>query len=505
MKVPRPLFWAITVALLASMGGAMRTSSMEESQSWDEAIHLAAGYVYWQTGDFRPNKEHPPLIKLFCALPLLRMNPQAPPLQQAVEHEYDAGFDFLYKNRIEPDVLLQAARIPAMLLTLAIGLGIAVAARHWFGDLAGLLALFFFTTDPNLIAHGRYITTDVPAAAFYFAACALWFRYFQTRRWTWWAAASLALGCALLTKFSLIVLPGVLLLLALLVAPRLRAVAMLALGCIAALGIVAAVYRDPGVWIDGVKYVLEHNDGGHQTYLLGQIAQHGSWLYFPVAFAVKTPLALLLALPVCAWFAVRRRNPAVAAMVIPALVFFGLAMTSKLNLGQRHILPVYPFLMVLAGAGVAALSNRGKWIAIPALAAIQIVEAVRIHPDYTAFFNTAAGGPAAGPRYLLDSNNDWGQDMKKLGRYLDKLGDKHVCIAYFGTADSWKYNVGADYLPHTHETEKRKALDCIVAAGVTPLYGLYNEHPNDYSWLWDKPPDAKIGWTIYVWDMRKKK
>src|ERR1043165_421532 len=129
-------------------------------------------------------------------------------------------------------------------------------------------------------------------------------------------------------------------------------------------------------------------------------------------------------------------------------------MASSVNIGVRHILPIYPMLCVLAAALVVRL-QYGTVIAA-ACAAIVAIESASNYPDYLAFFNMAAGGPAAGPRYLLDSNIDWGQDVKKLRTWLRARHIDSACMFSFGNTGVEFYGIPMRYLPRTWETEARR-------------------------------------------------
>ena len=131
-------------------------------------------------------------------------------------------------------------------------------------------------------------------------------------------------------------------------------------------------------------------------------------------------------------------------------------------------------------------------------------EVARIAPHYLAFFNTVSGGPEKGPEYLLDSNIDWGQDLKNLRRWLDQHGYKKVCLSYFGQADRVYYGFGPTEPPFGAEVRSWGVYpDCVVAASVTPLHGLYTK-PEWLAWLLPMTPTARIGYSIYVYDLRGK-
>src|SRR4051794_36712135 len=160
----RPFFWPAVAAILCVAGVLEFRSAMGETQTWDEGIHISAGYSYLKFGDFTWNVEHPPLAKMAAAVPLMFMGLTAertgPDGKRKDQVAY--GVDFLYKNRLHADTLLIAARTPNILLTLAFALGIAVWTRRRYGPLAGIAAAALCAFDPNLIAHSRYVTTDSP-------------------------------------------------------------------------------------------------------------------------------------------------------------------------------------------------------------------------------------------------------------------------------------------------------------------------------------------------------
>jgi predicted membrane-bound dolichyl-phosphate-mannose-protein mannosyltransferase len=522
-------FRLISAILLAVMAAAQFASIVQESQTWDEAIHILSGYQYVKRGDLRLNPEHPPFGKMLNALPLLAFNLNIPDDPQAwkMNDQVALGTEFLYSNRFPADTILLRARSMTILVTLLFGVALAAWTRRRFGAPAALAALFFFAFDPNIIAHSRYVTTDMVATVFIFLACVLWAEFLEETRTRYLILAGIALGLALVSKFSAAILLPIFLLLSLIRrwhAPAILSGRHLVRSFLIVIALAAAVILivyapDPFSrgrihfsdhrWVQGLKLVWGHNRLGHESYLLGQISKKGWWYYFPVAFAVKTPVATLAAfgLAIClALLAFRRRRLGRLsfrwfAITVPPLAFFATAMAGHIDLGLRHILPVYPFLFVFI-AGV--LLKKANTIAVVAVACLLLVESIWIYPDYLAFFNFASGGPGSGPRYLVDSNIDWGQDMKKLKCYMDAHHLTFFCTAYFGTADFTYYGIGQQHLPTAWETEERRNADCIAAASVTPLYGLYV--PGDpYRWLRERRPIAKIGYSIYLYDLRKKR
>lgn len=550
-------WWIAAALLLAAMGVAMVTAALGENQTWDEGVHLVSGYTDLVLGAHRLNREHPPLAKYLAALPLLALDLRLP-----LEHESwrkgDAvlfGAVFLYRNEAPPDTMLLLARLPMIGLALLLGAVLALWTKRRFGPVAGLAALFFYTTDPNFIAHGHYVASDVAAAFTIFLAVAAWARWLERRGRGALALAGLALGLALTAKFSTLFLLGLLPALSLaywkkqpkrfgwrnFAGTHLAAAALALVTLAAAYGpatwrtivrgeaasltvyarqqnLVSRTLRWAGEtmhlpahpYLLGLNIVAAHNERGHPAYLLGEVSKEGRWLYFPVAFAVKTPTALLLLLGAGLWLGlsrlrVRRRDalPFVwFALLVAPLAYFALAMAGNLNLGLRHILPVYPFLYAAAGAAFAKLARGRAWALAALLLGLQVVETARIHPHHLAFFNTVSGGPAAGPRYLADSNIDWGQAVKHLAAWKGAQGLDDLVISYFGVTD-------LPYYLGKHRVLEKVCADCrigeidsVVAVSVTNLLGVYRDSPA-LAWLRKRRPDARIGWAIYVYDLRK--
>ncbi|MGA2328150.1 MAG: glycosyltransferase family 39 protein [Bryobacteraceae bacterium] len=551
-------FWLATGLLLMAMAAAQVTSVLQETQTWDEGIHLAAGYSYLKTGDYKLNREHPPLFKLLCALPLLALDPRLP-LEDASWKEGDQvvfGDVFLYENRVPADRMLFVARSVTIAVTLALGLAVALWTRRKFGAAAAVGALWLYAFDPNLIAHGRYVTGDVMAAAFIFLACIAWARFVETKRWRDLAIAGVVLGLALLTKFSAVFLLPVLAALywfrrwqegrgRLTVLHFAASVAVAGAISVAMVGlaygpetirsfhatrlrrvvdrsttvgiIMAEVGKKLGLpahpYLVGLHDFAVHDSIGHDAYLMGMRSHSGWWYYFPVAFAVKTPAAVLILMALCAGIglvALARAGPRRwrirevpfewMVLLLPPLVYFALCMRSHVNLGVRHILPVYPFLFI----ALAAALTRKAWgkRALGVLALVLAVESVAIYPHYLAFFNGFAGGPDNGPHYLVDSNLDWGQDLNNLKKYLAAHDMKRLCICYFGRARLQYYKIDYLYLPTTAETAQREEMDCVAAISATQLEGAYVGRDR-FAWLRARQPMAKIGYSIYLYDFRR--
>jgi Dolichyl-phosphate-mannose-protein mannosyltransferase len=200
------------------------------------------------------------------------------------------------------------------------------------------------------------------------------------------------------------------------------------------------------------------------AFLRGQYSDTGFRSYFLWTFLLKTPLVTLAAFAAAAWLAIGRGElwaRGVVFLALPVAVYGGVAVLSAVNIGHRHLLPVYPFLYVLSGElgrlWARLGSRRRRAIGVVAAAAILASAAVvfappwrpaLVYPHYLAYFNELAGGPRNGYRSLVDSNLDWGQDLKDLKRWLEARGvTEPVNLCYFGTADPLYYGISHVNLP----------------------------------------------------------
>jgi hypothetical protein len=262
----------------------------------------------------------------------------------------------------------------------------------------------------------------------------------------------------------------------------------------------------------GVQVLLRDMKGGHYSYLMGNSSTHGSWMYFPVTFLVKTSVAMLLLIVLCIGLIARklyRKTPIPVIWIllaIPPIGYFLVSLTSSMNIGVRHLLPVYPFLFVLTSAILLGERRPGaarvSTFAAILLGMVMVVESASIHPDYLAYFNVLAGGPQNGPRYLIDSNLDWGQDLKKLRSWTLRHPGLPLCLNYSGRADPEYYGIQYKKLESMKSPDEVMNADCVVAVSAHLLFGTGAE---EFRSLRDVMPDDRIGYSIYVYDFRKNK
>lgn len=538
----------------------------------DEIVHIPAGYYHLVAGDYQLNNEHPPLIKMWAALPLLLIQPQEAPPTEAEKQGVFNGLTWSYEHRFWQANIAQFGRIlfwtRAMMIVLTVGLGVLIFsfARALFGPRAGVIAVALYTLEPTVLAHGRLVHTDLPAAFAFLLFFFVLRIYLKARTTRTALLLGLATGLALLTKFSMIVLLPVLAglaLLGLLFASRLkenRRRILLHAGIVVCLVwvMVNAAYRFQGPdvvpgdvqWVQarspdafngwmtffnlgsriaptyylfGQYNVMLHNRDGHATSLLGRYGTQGWWYYFPVAFALKTSLPFLIitlaALAWVLWRLIRKRDQRMLWLLVPIAIYAALSMSSHINIGIRHFLPVFPFLFIAGGALLERLLRvrYPRHLAI-ALLAISFgwmsVEALRAYPNYLSYMNQLA---SSHPHwwYLSDSNVEWGEDNAALAEYLHARGETEVAGALSGGWGSL-LEQGITY----HEIFPKPGVKVpdtrYVAIGASFLNGstvyigadengktISDEQRVNYLAAYrTRQPEAILGNTIYVFRMR---
>jgi 4-amino-4-deoxy-L-arabinose transferase-like glycosyltransferase len=377
---------------------------------------------------------------------------------------------------------------------------------------------------PTVLAHAGLATTDMALTAAVGVAFFSLILWAESPSWKHTLLLGFTTALAVLSKFTALgYLPAaaVLALLFYIVAERpgvsrlaglakARAAKFAAAGLTCAVVIWAAYWFSFGkvpVWnvtlpapefFDGIREALFHNQVGHPAYLLGQASQKGWWYFFPVALAVKTPIASLLllglGLSVC-W-----KNRATLTYTLPLALSLGIllpAMAGNVNIGLRHILPVYIGFSIIGGLGLLQLLTAQKpWASATAVLLVLWMAAsgARSHPNYIAYFNEFA---AAEPdRVLVDSDYDWGQDTVQLARRLRELGVREIAYTPLNNADD-AYLEAYPGLPHIKPINPLAPSEGWTAVRPTyakaDQYGLEYRYPNLKPWFEYLQPRERVG------------
>jgi len=467
-------------------------SMAQKSPTFDEAALLASGARYLRTWDNSVNAENPPFLKAVYALPTLLYPgldiPAAPDslrLTDSMPDQAAFGNTFLYSQR-RPRRLLFCCRCMAVFVGLLLGAAVYIAAARIWNRSTAVLVLWVYALSPNILAHSRLVTPDVGCALSIFVSTLALLRVLQHRRWVYVLGAGLALGLAQMTKYTALILVPMMAVQAGCYISLNRGTwrdfahalcRLFACGCVA-LVVMNSFYRFEGFgrslsqetyrsglvqffqempvvghlplpvpvpYVKGFDIVAYNNRPGLPNIFLGKLYPEGGswWYYYAVVLALKMPLALLAAVVLGGVALTRKRSrdwASISVLAVPPATFLLIfSFIAYRQLGLRYILPVWPFLLLLLGAGLShirATAPRARELRLGAglLATWYALSSLAAFPHYLTYFNGIAGGPGNGWRYLAVSNSDWGQDLPALAEWQEENNAPDMYVLYYGTA-----------------------------------------------------------------------
>ena len=545
------------------------STSREKSNIFDEPAHILAGYAYVSEGmDYLAPLHHPVLARsIAMILPAALLNIK---LDTAVTAEEDASsnFDryslkFLYENETGGLTILRTARIGNIILASILAVFIFLWARRLWGEAGAYTSLFLYVISPNIIANAALVTSDLTITAFFFISAFFLYRIYTDGPGWWQAVASgVAIGLALTTKHTALLLaPTVILCFILSVkkeGPK-RTLMAFGLMALAAYITIWAIYgfdfhsAHPGYhglhwekftdsalapvfdllrsigflpesYLYGLAGVISSGGGGKVAFLMGEYSLTGWWYYYIVAFLIKTPVPTLALFLFSIFLLIAGRNREelrkLLYLLLPVFVIIIIVSSQNVNIGIRHILPVFPFVFLIAGAfgesavkllggdsgrGVRGTVSTGKVKAgMLAVALIWCVYgAFRIHPHQLAYFNESVGGPKNGYKYLVESNLDWGQDLLGLKRYMDANNIDKIKLSYFGLSHPSYYGIDYVYMPSFMilgpKNREPIRAEGYFAISATMLQGVYMPNRRYFAKFRDIEPVATIGHSIFLY------
>ncbi len=520
------------------------------SPTTDEvAFHMVNGYAYLKTHDYRMSPANPALLRQWMALPWLFFKPKLD-LNKISWREADSvpfAVDFFYRdNRQIANKLLYSARVMNLLLGFALALLVYAWSRRLYGEWAGILSLAFYTLCPNFLAYSSIAHTDIGvtlfitltgfglwkflisgqkkdfvlfAVAFGFACAAKqnalvffvpflavlllkkrWSDFFKSAFWLP-ISAFIIIWASYGFEFKPLLWEGV---------PRigekLSYVAAFADKLFPGNSGIKELLRNasrslpvpiPSYLLGFAGLVRSHQDP-YTHYAFGQWITGSVWYFYFFSFAAKMTLPFLGLLIVRAVYFQKAGSSGGhenAVVLLPTAFLSGLTMFDSTGIGIRYLFPFIPMLFVWIG-GLAKLAQTGKSVWKWALVTLIVLNAVTVwpaFPNYLSYFNPAVGGVEKGLYLTRGSDVDWGQGLKALKTYLDRQGISKISLRYFGTADPSFY--GIDYEPVT-ETETERPEAKVYAVSI-----FFREH---MKWCDRIKPDALVGGSIHVYDLRKK-
>lgn len=545
---------AIPFVLLAVFAMQSFWFIQTQSMTYDEPAHIIAGVDAWRHGRFELWNDQPPLGRLWFTLPIRNLD------SQFTWRQMPNGY------RVEsmvpgPEDMAARTRPMGTLLGLILGIVLWFAARRLFSEGTANVALALFVFTPSLIAHYSVATTDGIGTLFIFLVAYQLVRWRHKPSWLQTILLGISLGGLLLAKFY--APPLVLLALVLMLVLKPEGAALrpaqwnwkpMLVALVLALvtlwagyffhvshlkvadGQVTATFPNRGLktwatkshahinmivpageFFEGLREVALSNHRGRPAWFFGRIYPTGGVkLYYPAAIVLKWPTILIALILASLLMGIRRvcRAPGdLLVMCAFALVFLFFAIQSKYDIGERHILPLYPFALLIAGSmweHVKALPAKigfdvHTWwgvrtinfniVALLLVLALNAADALRVAPDYLTYFNILVR-PQNSWHYLTDSNLDWGQGLISLRDYEWQHPREQLHLAYFGSVNPALYGVRATPLaPEEHGTGK-------VVVGATCLSGQVLPDPNSYRWLLSYPPTQMLDRSMFVYELK---
>jgi len=606
-------------------------SAAQESAVMDELAHIPAGYSYIVKQDIRLNPEHPPLLKDLSGIFLLPLRPMLPDQEYSfskdINGEWTFGSQFLYQSGNDPDQILFFARLAPILLSLAFLLLFFYITRKNFGKQTAFLSLFLFAFSPTILAHSRYVATDIAAAFAFFVSIFFFLKFLKEPNKKNIITAGLIFGLAQLFKFSLIFLIPYFIIITFLwsltffsknnILPYLRKtlqylVSVIAIFFIGYVFVVWPAYkfhtlnypaaptteqekqnilyssenckdiekttspsqfrdifcqlrdtefgslayplakmsdnsllRPYSEYIFGALLAKDRIEEGGKNFFLGEVSTKTHLSYFPTLYFLKEPLALhILAIIVLLFLFSKysnknkttsiwrpglqkytRENFTVISISLFIVLYLLESVLGNLNIGIRHILPIYPFVFILVSFGISKwlselpdfefsqdpniakklFSFYGqkivRYLAVFLLLFWYITSSLSSYPNFLSYFNETVAKDQ-GYKYVTDSNLDWGQSLKELTIFVKENNIEKLQLDYFG-GGSPEYYLKDKYIPYTSYMGEPKGWFAVSAqlytlATGTPDETYQRKDQDSYIWLRDKEPTAIIGGSILI-------
>jgi len=517
--------------LLAVFGVRLLDAAARNAFTIDEPAYVGTGLYLWHSGDYhyaRVLHFHPPLAFHLASLPLLAFD------VSDVAESPRAGRDLLRRGEVPKATLRVASRLPFVLLACWGAVLCFLWAREVAGDCAGLLAAFLYTFTPTLLAHGALAHSDIALTVFFLQTLYAFWRWMRRPGPLRAALCGVSLGLALASKLTAILLLGILPLTAAVEIARRRAadgadavlwrelaragVAVGAMFSVATLviwlayGGSFAALTDPAgrfpelslpAYVRSFFFVDDANEASRRVFFLGDILQRGPAWFFPVAFAIKEPIGVLV-LTGAALLSLRTRRGRLALFLTVPLAVYGWILVVWLDvpLGYRYALPLLPLACVFIATQLLPVAGAARRLTVAGACLAVALESLWIHPHYLAFFNGLAGGPRNGHHLLLDSNLDWGQDVTTLARELADRGNPPVWLALFATERPADYGIRGRRLVGCEPVEGMLAISANVRRGLYAAHNILRApEPGCYDWLDAYEPVARPGHSIFLYDL----
>jgi hypothetical protein len=546
----------ILAALLIIHALLLSWSAAENSATFDEPMHLAAGAVYWKWQDLSVYSLSPPLLRYWAAVPAVLAGAKVPDPKPS--HDYEVAMrhlayvdDFVDANRDTFEHLLFLSRLGMIPISCLTALLVFRWAKDLYGATAGLAASALYCFNPSVLAHGSLVTTDLGTTTTMLWAAWLWWRFCRKPSFGRWVWVCIAILAAHLCKFTAVLLWPMMLGMAAPFAARgakrwktyliawVAAIPMTVILINASYGFVdsfrplgsfqfeptfmqtiqqtlPAGFRVPmpGVLVEGFDAQKYDTSRGYPAYLFGDIYNGVRWYYYPAALLCKTPLGMLaLMLAAVATLGIKLPNLAPYdyasswSMALGGIVFLaGVFLIGDVNIGTRYILPALPFALIITSRLWALPLWKMKPLARirDGLLLLAAAEALFVGPYFISYINFAFGGPSEGWRLLSNSDFDWGQGLIALRGWMKDHDVDRVSLLYFGYIDPGIFGVKYQ-LPQIQPPLQYVAINCFYMQGLGNRMYIERHHREPVRIFYNlqlqqRKPVAVVADTIFIYN-----
>jgi len=534
----------------------------------DELGETGAGITMLKNHEwvFRTGRMAPPLPFYLEAIPLsfFKFNESI----WSLDYDLQRGIDIIYSEKGEQ--ILYWIRFPFILLSLLLAFFVYKWAKELYGIKAGFLALLLYSFNPMILATSNISNQDIIATTFTFIAFYYFWRYIKYPTKSSLIISGITFGLAILSKFTTLILIPLFILIGLFVIYQKKikfSKMIFSLFIIFLIGFLMLwgsygfetktlsesipesrydrVYDKLNEILpenEFIKskafYIIEnipiplssyfYNVGvlhefishGFSSFFMGKYFIEGLSYFYIVSFIIKSPIPLLILILLSIIFFNKTKSKDLIGeyflIIFVASYFIYWSFIGNLSAVFRHMLPTFPFIFVFVSKIVNLkfknLNLRYYFkIFIILLIIWYVLSSILIYPHYLAYFNEFVGGPNNGYKYMVDSNLDWGQDLKGLKQYMAKNDIEHIKLSYFGAGSVEYYNISYTYLPSPLNVsffkppegyvEECGYTEGLLAVSATNLQGLYLENRSCYNWLKEYEPINKIGYSIFIYDL----
>ena len=541
------LEWATPLVLCGIMFAQLFFSSRQLSQTVDEAVHLYSGYRYLKCGDLTFSAAHPPLAKSIGAMPLLWINPpvDCAPYYGNDVAQFNTAFEWFYATNWRSELLW--ARLAISSFSLALGVLVWITARKMFNFNVAIVATLFLVFEPNLLAHGMLVTTDMAVTTtllFAVLGIYLWMRRPSIPHF---ALASTATGLTLLAKISGVIVVPVLIVLAIAdplikknreqscirtIARNVGTVVVIFLAAYIVLwsgygmrysasqefartegqssssaststtgALVRFVNEEhllPEAYIEGFEgtQLRVYSDRSHPVYVLGKLQAKAPWFGLGLNFSICCTVGFLLTVLLSVEgivIASTKYGREILFLVVPVALFAAGFVHSSWNGGMRHILPMLPFLIIVTAAGCMELASRRRWVkyAIACLLMLHVASSLRAFPNYLSYGNECWGGPTQSYKYL--GGTDWGQSFWQAKHYMEQHPSDHCWLMPDSLVSAKQYGIPCQVVANWYSGLAPERMDGVVLVSSAALYSVRYDEAEGVEPFRNIPHDDTIG------------